>query len=175
MGIRRKTCVRYNEPWHAHSLTFSSYQRGPLFRNERACRIVVACVEAARIRHEFDIWAYVLMPEHVHLVIWPRNEVYSISSILLAIKRPASFRIAQAGLARRGEVWLPGGGYDRNLWTPAVIHKEIEYVHGNPVRGGLCENPEEWLFSSAAFWDGKTDVPMRMDDSMPPKEDLGAR
>ena len=141
-----------------------------MLQSQQAKQLFVEALQAARVRHCFDIWAYVIMPEHVHLLIWPRNEVYSISNILKAIKRPFSYRATKAGLARPGHFWKPGGGYDRNLWKTATIHKEIEYLHNNPVRRGLCEKPEDWRYSSAGFWAGLTDVPLAMDGSMPPKE-----
>ena len=46
-------------------------------------------------------------------------------------------------------IWQPGGGFDRNLWSAKAIHYSINYIEGNPVRAGLVETPEEWLWSSA--------------------------
>ena len=111
-----------------------------------------------------------LMPEHVHMLICPQRDDYSISNILLAIKRPASYRARKAGYCTAAHLWQPGGGYDRNLWTSETIHKEIDYMHANPVRKGFCEAPEQWLYSSAAYWAGMTDAPLKMDHSLPPRD-----
>ncbi len=110
------------------------------------------------------------MPDHVHLIILPRNEIYSISDILKAIKQPMSYRAARAGLIKPGQLWQAGGGYDRNLWKTRTIYKEIDYIHNNPVRRELCSLPQEWRYSSAAFWTGTTNVPLIMDNSLPPRE-----
>ncbi|HAU36765.1 MAG TPA: hypothetical protein DCX07_03495 [Phycisphaerales bacterium] len=174
MGFKAKTCVRYNEPWQAHALTFSCYHRQPLLSDAAACRALVGALETARRRLAFDLWAYVIMPEHVHLVIWPRREEYSISRILSAIKRPVAFRLGAGKRAGLEHFWQPGGGYDRNLWKVATIHKEVDYLHNNPVRRELCQMPGQWQYSSAAFYEGQNDVPLSMDDSLPPRESLGS-
>ena len=71
MALKAKTCVRYNEPWQAHALTFSCYRGDPFLEDDRAKQMFVDALAAGRRRHSFDIWAYVIMPEHVHLVAWP--------------------------------------------------------------------------------------------------------
>ena len=175
MGFKPKTCVRYNEPWHAHALTFSCYHMQPFLGDKRVAGIFVEALDAARQKHRFDIWAYVIMPEHVHLLIVPRSESYSISTILAGIKRPVAHRAKCLELFRAPHFWQAGGGYDRNLWKVETIRKEIEYMHANPVRRSLCETPEQWPFSSAAYWSGADDVPLRMDNTLPLNDSLAAR
>ena len=170
MGFKAKTCVRYNEPYHAHALTFSCFQKRLFLNSDPSARIFLESLDAARRRHPFDIWAYVVMPDHVHLLIWPRQEDYSISKILFSIKRPVSYRARKAGFCREARFWQPGGGYDRNLWKVHTIYKEIDYMHANPVRKGLCERPEEWTYSSAAYWAGQRHVPLKIDESLPPRQ-----
>ena len=170
MPLHRKKCVRYNEPGHAHSLTFSCKGRCPLLVSDLTRQLLVESLAAARQRYGFDIWAYVIMPDHVHLLIWPRQQDYSISEILRAVKRPMSFRAHQQNLLTEPGFWLPGGGYDRNITTPKAAHAEIAYIHANPVRKGLCARLEDWRFSGAAFWLGQHDVPLEMDRTVPPAE-----
>ena len=172
MGFKAKTCVRYNEPWHAHALTFSCFLKRPFFQDHKISDLFVEALDKARRRLAFDVWAYVVMPDHAHLVIWPREEHYSISRILFAIKRAAAYRAGTAGRMGSLHFWQEGGGYDQNLWKVATIHKEIDYIHNNPVRRGLCQAPEDWRYSSAAFWAGRKHVPLVMDDSLPPRECL---
>jgi len=64
--------------------------------------------------------------------------------------------------------WQRGGGYDRNLYEPDTVYQEIEYMHNNPVRRGLCEKPEDWFWSSAADLTGVRAGPLRVDrESLP--------
>jgi len=180
-----KTCKRCNEPGDAHALTFCCFQRQALLNADRTRRWFLEALDAARAKHAFDLWAYVIMPEHVHVVIWPREPVYSISEILSDIKQPVTRRAikylrtqAPAFLRRlrdeqpSGKVahrfWQRGGGFDRNLFKPDAIHAEIEYMHANPVRRGLVERPEDWPWSSARYFAGRADVPLALDvDSIP--------
>ncbi len=168
MESHRKTCVRHDAPGHAHALTFSCDERRPLLAGDAACRLLVESLAAARVRHGFDLWAYVIMPEHVHLLVWPRDPAYSISRILLAVKRPVSYQARRMGLAPGPRFWLAGGGFDRNIDHAAATHAEVQYMHANPVRRGLCHDPLEWKYSSAGFWAGRTDVPLAMDLTLPP-------
>jgi putative transposase len=127
---------------------------------------LVEAIDQAWQMHAFDLWAYVVMPEHAHLVIWPRTPTYSISRILTSIKRPVARkalsyvrtsapnflsqmedRQPDGGVQYR--FWQRGGGYDRNLTEAKSIWNEIDYFHGNPVRRGLCDTPTAWIWSSA--------------------------
>ena len=165
--MHRKTCKRYNVPGHAHALTFTCKDKRPLLDSEPAKRLFVASLGAARQSRRFHLWAYVVMPEHAHVLLWPREPDYSISETLRAIKRPMAFRAHQQGIVQEPGFWLAGGGYDRNLTSPEAVHHEIEYMHGNPVRRGLCAEPADWRYSSAGFWAGHADVPLAMDRTVP--------
>ena len=153
MDLPAKTCVRFNEAGHAHALLLV---RGPASaaRPGLAKQLFVEALEAARAKQEFDLWAYVVMPEHVHLLLWPRRRPYSISSILAAIKRPMSYRAGRAGLCKGPSFWLPGGGFDRNITSAEAVHAEIEYMHGNPVRRGLCTQPDRLAIQQCPFLGG---------------------
>ena len=55
-----------------------------------------------------------------------------------------------------------GGGYDRNVVEPATVFQQIEYMHNNPVRRGLCQKPEDWFWSGAAYYSGLNPGPLRI-------------
>jgi putative transposase len=183
MPSHRKQCVRYNEPGHAHELTFSCYQQLPLLSRDRTRAWLAEAIQLARVRLQFDLCAYVFMPEHVHLLIHPRQPDYRISTILWAIKRPVARRAilflsqnspewlarltatrADGGTERR--FWQAGGGYDRNLMEPATVRRVIDYIHNNPVRRGLVDTPEKWSWSSAAFYAGQRPVKIEIDNNL---------
>ena len=177
---RRKHRKTFNTPGHAHFLTFSCQHRLPLLNSDRTCQWFVDAVDRARTSHDMAIWAYVIMPEHAHMLVWPRREQYRMGRWLADCKKPVSDR-AKSWLVDQGETawferltvkhggrqvfrfWLPGGGHDHNLMKEKTVRAVIDYIHGNPVRRGLVEDPRDWRWSSAAFWDGQTDVPLRMD------------
>jgi putative transposase len=64
--------------------------------------------------------------------------------------------------------WQRGGGYDRNIVTPKTAYLEIDYIHHNPVRRGLCVHPADWIWSSAADYAGVRSGPLTIDrESLP--------
>ncbi len=181
-----KACHRYDTPRDAHSLTFNCFHAQPFLSKDRTRLWLIDSLNMVRERLAFDIWAYVIMPEHCHILLWPRQPAYSISRILEAIKLPVTRR-AKGFLQRaapeslrmmcdaqpNGKVayrfWQRGGGHDRNLFEPKAIHAEIEYIHNNPVRRELAARAEDWPWSSAAWYAGARDVHLVPDvASLPP-------
>jgi putative transposase len=138
----------------------------------------------ARDKHGFHIWAYVFMPEHVHLLIWP-TATYDVSKVLATIKLSVTrnavsyvkntapnFLSRMADIQPNGDChyrfWQRGGGYDRNSTEPAAIWNQIDYIHGNPVRRGLCKHPKDWYWSSATAYAGLKTNPISIDrESLP--------
>ena len=177
---RRKS---FNIAGHAHELTFSCYRRYPFLKAERCCLWLVEAINAARMRHDFALWGFVFMPDHVHLVICPRGEQYAISRILEAIKRPVGIQairhletISSPWLGkltrRRGRrterlFWQSGGGYDRNITSPRTLLRMLDYLHENPVREGLVTRAEDWLWSSERHYAGGSS-PLAI-DAIPPE------
>jgi len=173
---KRKTCKRYNLAGHAHALTFTCFQRQAFLSKDRSCTWLIDAIARARQRHAFDLWAYCIMPEHAHILLWPTYSPYDISEILNSIKQSVAKRAllfvrrqAPSFLNRMEDrqpsgrtcyrFWQRGGGYDRNLFEPKAIHWQIEYIHANPVRRGLCLRAEEWFWSSAADYAGVRNGP----------------
>ncbi len=187
MGIdppHRKRCKRWDIPWDAHCLTFSCFRRRAFLGRDRARTWFLESLDRARASAGFALWAFVLMPEHVHLLVLP-HEGARISAILSAVKQPVARRAVAFlkacnpdGLAamfdappngrRTHRFWQPGGGYDRNMRTARDIHEKLRYIHLNPVRRGLVKHPEDWPWSSARAWATGLDVPIPIDrESMP--------
>jgi putative transposase len=176
----RKRCKTYNIPGDAHELTFSCFHRLPLLGRDRTRRWFLEALDQARQRHDFALWAYVIMPEHVHIILWPRQPSYEIRLLRTAVKVPVQ-RKALAFLRQQapdflqrlrdeqpnGDVhyrfWQRGGGYDRNIHDPGTLRTMMEYIHNNPVRRGLVRDPIDWPWSSARFYAGMTDALLRMD------------
>ena len=190
MTGQRKRCRRLNEPGHAHALTFSCFRRQPFLSKGRSRQWMIEAIDKARVEHQFDLWAYVVMPEHVHLLICPTEAEYSISAILKTMKQFVS-REAIHFLQHNAPEFLPhlldrqpngrssyrfwqrGGGYDRNLMEPKAIWSMMEYINANPVRRGLCQSAIEWLWSSALDWEQPGSGVLRIDRGSVPQTDAG--
>lgn len=176
----RKTRRSYNIAGHAHLLTYSTVHRLPLLDNDRTRRLVIEAMERTRQEQDVAIWAYVIMPEHVHLLLKPRKLEYEMRRILAALKRPVS-AAARRHLESSGDsallarltvtypskatfrFWQPGGGFDNNIFKWKTVRSVINYIHANPVRRGLVADPHDWVWSSARWWRGDRDVPLQID------------
>lgn len=160
-----KKLTRFNIPWHARELTFSCYKRFPYFDDTIACFIFLDLLQLARIKYGFELWAYVIMLNHIHLLIYPGEKGTVVPEILHSLKGKTgrqyknhivenvpetldAFCIMKRGVMKF-QFWQPGGGYDRNLWSAKAIHSAIEYIENNPVRAGLVSSPDQWRWSSA--------------------------
>lgn len=91
----RRRIKHYHEPGDLHELTFSCYRRKPLLTDDRWLRLLAESVERANVGRNFGLAAFVFMPEHVHLLVYPRTSDCDIEGLLQAIKRPYSHRIKQ--------------------------------------------------------------------------------
>jgi putative transposase len=140
---------------------------------------LVQSIDRAREQYGFRLWAWVIMPEHVHLLLHPEAEDYSITRIRQSIKGPfagrvlgewrdhAPHKLARLGVKTGGKAsfrfWQAGGGFDRNLYKMSRIRKVIEYIEYNPVRRGLVSEPADWRWSSARFRVGMGETPLLID------------
>jgi putative transposase len=165
--------AHYNTPGHAHELTFSVYRGKNLFQDRQACELFLAELKTAREEFAFRLWAYVIMPNHVHVLLWPMESVYKIECITKAIKgRMAKRYIGIITVNQNADffeeyrankkgvesfrIWQRGGGFDRNLWNPKAVHQSIAYIEANPVRKNLVVCPEEYPWSSAHARENRT-------------------
>ena len=159
-------------------MTFSCYRRRAFLGRDRTRQYLADAINAARVKLGFHVWAYVMMPEHIHLLVWPAKEVYSISTILQATKQsvsrravgwlksnnPAGLKLLATGRADKPyQFWQDGGGYDRNIRNAKALRDIIAYIHNNPVRRGLVVRPEDWPWSSAADWADMKTGPIPID------------
>ena len=148
MGNRPPKRKSFDGEGHIHEFTFSTYRRQPFFMDDVYKRFFLKNLEKARKKHGFLVWAYVLMPEHAHLLIPPQGCL--VRDMLKAIKQPVTQRIV-AKLKKEdssmllkmvsGSVrghspysfWQVGGGYDRDITTAREVWDAIEYIHLNPM------------------------------------------
>ena len=122
------------------------------------------------VNHRYRHIAFVLMPDHTHLFVYPLPDASAISDLLYAIKRPFSYRIkklleeANDPLLKKLTIrerpgknsfrfWQEGPGYDRNIRTVRGSKNVVDYFHLNPVRRGLVAKACEWKWSSARWYE----------------------
>lgn len=138
-----KGLIRYQKGGVFHFLTFSCYRRQPLLYISAGYRIFEVELEAVRRRYEFVVAGYVLMPEHVHLLV-SEPRISSLSVALQVLKQETSKKLKHPEWS---QFWQRRY-YDFNVWSEEKRVEKLRYIHRNPVRRGLVQNPANWQWSS---------------------------
>ena len=94
----------------------------------------------------YQLHAWVIMPNHVHLLLTP-TDGQPLSTILQLVKT-FSARNANSILVRRGKFWQ-SDYFDRLIRDERHFYTAHDYIENNPIKAGLCDRPEDWMFSSA--------------------------
>jgi len=127
--------------------TTDTWERRALFINAALANIALGQIVSCRDRGYYKLHAFVLMPEHLHLLITPSSEttiekamqmIKGGSAHQMGLERPQQFPIWHRGLHDR---WIRDAG---QFW------KAKSYIDQNPVRARLSETPEGYPWSSAA-------------------------
>lgn len=162
MGRPHHERKRFEVAGQARFLTFSCLRRLALLGNARIRDAFVQQLMLVRGKGAFELHAWVVMPEHVHLLITPALPDWTVGRVLRVLKGPfsaevlARWREVDAPILKKiatdsGRVhfWQRGGGYDRNIYTRDEFLEKVAYIHSNPIRRGLVRHEKEWRWSSA--------------------------
>ena len=141
--------VRYQDQGCLHFITFSCYRRMPLLDSWTAKETFEAGLERVRAWYGCYITGYVVMPEHVHLLI-SEPERSKLSVVIQMLKQVTSQKLRAKHLARFWQVRY----YDFPGWSEAKRIAKLRYIHRNPVKRGLVERPEDWKWSSFHYATG---------------------
>jgi putative transposase len=139
-----------------HYITCSCYQRKPFLGASSRRDLFLKIFEQARQKYEFQVVGYVVMPEHIHLLIGEPDE-RSVAVVMQVLKQRVSQQCHARGrsrLVKDGDplpFWYPRS-YDFNVFSEKKIAEKLDYIHWNPVKRGLVESPEQWRWSSYRFY-----------------------
>jgi putative transposase len=134
---------RYQQSRDLHFITFSCYGRQPKLSTPSARSQFERSLEQTRERYRFCVIGYVVMPEHVHLLL-SEPEAGPLATALQALKQSVSRTLA----LRHAEPFWYERYYDFNVWTDRKRIEKLRYMHRNPVVRGLVAMPEDWAWSS---------------------------
>ncbi|ACO33629.1 MULTISPECIES: transposase [Acidobacterium] len=135
-----KALVRYQNTGDLHFVTFSCHGRKPYLDHASARELFEHSLEAMRQRYDFLLLGYVVMPEHVHLLVSEPREAM-LAKALQAVK-------LSVAVQRRERPFWQARYYDFNVYSPAKRVEKLRYMHRNPVKRGLVAQPEQWSWSS---------------------------
>jgi putative transposase len=149
-----------------HFLTFSCYRRLPLLGSAHARNLFVKILGEVRSRYQFLLIGYVVMPEHVHLLI-SEPKTGTPSKVMQVLKQ----RVSRAMRRKRrktshaqfplefpeakplGKQFWQKRFYDFNVWSRGKTREKLNYMHANPVLRKLVKHPVRWPWSSWSFYE----------------------
>jgi REP-associated tyrosine transposase len=139
---------RYHQSGHSHFITFTCYHRLPYLQDIDARGHFISALERVRVRYGIRVYGFVVMPEHVHLLI-SESERATVATAIQALKISSSKRAAESrGSDRRRTPFWQKRYYDRNIRDYEEFAEKLRYLHRNPIKRGLVENPADWKWSS---------------------------
>lgn len=148
---------RFQSSGSDHFVTFSCYQRRPFLTSDFSRSTFLAELERLRVRHRFLVYGYVLMPEHVHLLV-SEPKVRVLGSTLDVLKCQTS-KVLKGD---RKQFWQTRY-YDFNVESHDKLVEKLRYLHRNPVVRGLVERPEEYRWSSFNHWATGEEMPVEVE------------
>jgi len=171
---------RYYGAGYLHFITFSCYQRQPLLGDALRRDLFLTILEETRQAYRFVIQGYVVMPEHVHLLIG-EPERANPSVVIQAAKQRLAQSVIEAWRAEHPGApwpWRDSAGechfwqrrfYDFVVWTEKKVTEKLNYMHENPVKRGLVARAEDWRWSSARHYALGEAGPVLVNEQVPAK------
>jgi putative transposase len=127
-------------------VTILTHDKKFLLQNDRYAALLANCIFHYRDQGQFAVHAFVIMPDHAHIVLSPMSAKTVERSVQL-IKGSFSYRVRKE-IGYPGEVWRQSF-HDRRVLDTEAFAAVVEYTHQSPVRRGLCTDAREFRFSSA--------------------------
>jgi putative transposase len=134
---------RFQQSRQLHFLTFSCHRRRANFESAQSSAVFESSLENVRRQYSLCIYGYVVMPEHVHLLV-DEPARCELSRAMQSLKQS----VARSLALRAADPFWQARYYDFNVWSQRKFVEKLRYIHRNPVQRGLVERPEDWKWSS---------------------------
>jgi putative transposase len=133
---------------HTYHLRFCTHERQPIFSSSAAVDLALQQIQRAATELGFELLAYCFMPDHLHLVVRGCSDTADLKAFASKAKQYSGYAYAQL---HKKQLWQRYF-YEHVLRSEEAEEGVISYVLMNPVRAGLCETPDEYLFSGSAIY-----------------------
>ncbi|MGZ4866572.1 MAG: REP-associated tyrosine transposase [Candidatus Angelobacter sp.] len=143
-----------------HFITCSCHRRQPFLSSARRKDLFLKTLEETRKKYGFAVAGYVVMPEHVHLLLGePRAGTPSV--VMQVLKQRVARKCRERSKSKAQAALFDGGPppsfwqvrfYDFNVFSRKKYVEKLRYMHRNPVKRGLVQSPELWRWSSYRFY-----------------------
>jgi len=148
-----------------HFVTFSCYHRIPFLKSQSARNTFIQILAQVRDRYEFSLIGYVVMPDHVHLLM-SEPKKGTPSTVVQVLKQRSSRLLRDKPRQENEPHTAPQSSeaqcmpkqfwqtrfYDFNVWSREKEREKLAYMHANPVQNKLVANPRDWPWSSFSYY-----------------------
>jgi len=130
---------------YAYMVTTVTLHREPIFSDSKAADVLLEAILFGRKQKWYYLLSFVIMPDHIHLVLIPREK--SISECIKAVKGFSARKVNDMS-DKKGSIWQEGF-YDYILEDEKKTLGRMRYIEENPVRKGMAAQAEEYGYGSA--------------------------
>jgi putative transposase len=150
--------IRWREQGATYFFTLVTYQRRPLFNNDKSCKLLCRSFASVRRRRRFNLPAYVLLPDHLHCIMtlpendddfptrWRQIKSRFTHDYLAAGGTQSTITMSMKQESRKA-IWQPRY-WEHRIRNEADYYQHRDYIHLNPVNHGHATNPENWKWTS---------------------------
>ncbi len=162
--------LRFHIEGHLYYITTVIYGRLPLFTRPSFVVPLLDSLNYYRYQQHFKILGYVIMPDHLHLLVWPQGPA-SVGDIMRDYKEFTAKRLVRQAEAEGRTEWATAfraagqktgrsthkvwqdSYWDENVFSEPFLLQKLAYIHDNPVRAGLAADQLAYPYSSARSYE----------------------
>ncbi len=156
---------RFHIQGHVYYVTTNVYRRLRLFTRPSLVLPLLDSLNFYRHKYTFKLLGYVIMPDHLHLLVWPQDpeqmgafmrdfKKFTAVRLIRQVeverdhKLLAAFEAAGSETGRSDRKVWQDSYWDLNIYTERFLRQKLNYMHRNPVRSRIVEHPEAYPYSS---------------------------
>jgi putative transposase len=139
---------------YPHFITTVTQNRKKVLLDDPIPKMLIDNLAFYKKQHQFMLIGFVLMPDHVHLIIHPNGKT-PVNMIMHDYKSYTA-QIINKWFHRTGPFWQPEFN-DRLIRGRDELKRELDYIHNNPIVAGLVKTREDYSYSSWKYYTGKSD------------------
>jgi REP element-mobilizing transposase RayT len=156
---------RFHIEGHIYYITTNVYNHLSIFARPSFVIPLIDSLNFYRHKYQFKLIGYVIMPDHIHLIIWPVGQS-QVDDMMRDYKKFTAVRLIRQAEVEGRKDWINAfkqagqetersenkvwqdSYWDKNIYTERFLRQKINYIHRNPLRAKLVEKPEDYPYSS---------------------------
>jgi putative transposase len=143
---------RYYFPGALIFITCVTYKRQPILKQREDVELFWMVAKRVRAIYHYHLLAYVILPDHFHWILQNAKTSNNFSDVVRSVKRNFTVEYKRShALDESSQVWQPRF-WDHIIRDEEDLENHIHYIHNNPVKHGLVDEPQAWSESSFSFW-----------------------